>query len=281
MRTTINCKGQLLDLVNPKVMGILNSTPDSFYDGGKYKSDLDFLNQTEKMLAEGADIIDVGAYSSRPDTVFVNEQQEISRLIPVLSKIVQTFPSIILSIDTFRAEVAQHAIDTGAAIINDISAGLLDDKMLEVVGKNKVPYIMMHMRGTPQTMKNLTSYEDITKEMIMYFSERIAAAHAYQISDIIIDPGFGFSKTLEQNYEVLNNLELFKILDYPLLSALSRKSMIYNFLETDATQALNGTSILHTISLLKGAKLLRAHDVKQAIECIKLVEQTLKYENTL
>ena len=280
MRTTINCKGQLLDLVNPKVMGILNSTPDSFYDGGKYKSDLDFLNQTEKMLAEGADIIDVGAYSSRPDTVFVNEQQEISRLIPVLSKIVQTFPSIILSIDTFRAEVAQHAIDTGAAIINDISAGLLDDKMLEVVGKNKVPYIMMHMRGTPQTMKNLTSYEDITKEMIMYFSERIAAAHAYQISDIIIDPGFGFSKTLEQNYEVLNNLELFKILDYPLLSALSRKSMIYNFLETDATQALNGTSILHTISLLKGAKLLRAHDVKQAIECIKLVEQTLKYENT-
>ena len=281
MRTTINCKGQLLDLVNPKVMGILNSTPDSFYDGGKYKSDLDFLNQTEKMLAEGADIIDVGAYSSRPDTVFVNEQQEISRLIPVLSKIVQTFPSIILSIDTFRAEVAQHAIDAGAAIINDISAGLLDDKMLEVVGKNKVPYIMMHMRGTPQTMKSLTSYEDITKEMIMYFSERIAAAHAYQISDIIIDPGFGFSKTLEQNYQVLNNLELFKILDYPLLSALSRKSMIYNFLETDATQALNGTSILHTISLLKGAKLLRAHDVKQAIECIKLVEQTLKYENTL
>lgn len=281
MRTTINCKGQLLDLVNPKVMGILNSTPDSFYDGGKYKSDLDFLNQTEKMLAEGADIIDVGAYSSRPDTVFVNEQQEISRLIPVLSKIVQTFPSIILSIDTFRAEVAQHAIDAGAAIINDISAGLLDDKMLEVVGKNKVPYIMMHMRGTPQTMKSLTSYEDITKEMIMYFSEGIAAAHAYQISDIIIDPGFGFSKTLEQNYQVLNNLELFKILDYPLLSALSRKSMIYNFLETDATQALNGTSILHTISLLKGAKLLRAHDVKQAIECIKLVEQTLKYENTL
>jgi len=281
MRTTINCKGQLLDLVNPKVMGILNSTPDSFYDGGKYKSDLDFLNQTEKMLAEGANIIDVGAYSSRPDAVFVNEQQEISRLIPVLSKIVQTFPSIILSIDTFRAEVAQHAIDAGAAIINDISAGLLDDKMLEVVGKNKVPYIMMHMRGTPQTMKSLTSYEDITKEMIMYFSEGIAAAHAYQISDIIIDPGFGFSKTLEQNYQVLNNLELFKILDYPLLSALSRKSMIYNFLETDATQALNGTSILHTISLLKGAKLLRAHDVKQAIECIKLVEQTLKYENTL
>jgi dihydropteroate synthase len=158
---------------------------------------------------------------------------------------------------------------------------LLDDTMLTVVGKNKVPYIMMHMRGTPQTMKTLTDYTDITKEMITYFSERIATAHAHQIADIIIDPGFGFAKTLEQNYEVLNNLELFNILQYPVLSALSRKSMIYKFLETDASQALNGTSVLHTISLLKGAKLLRAHDVKQAVECIKLVNQTLKYENTI
>ena len=281
MKTTINCKGHLLDLTNPKVMGILNITPDSFFDGGKYKSDLDFLNQTEKMLLEGAAIIDVGAYSSRPDAAFVTETDEISRLLPIVEKISQKFPSAILSIDTFRAQVAHEAIQAGAAIINDISAGLLDDTMLTVVGKNKVPYIMMHMRGTPQTMKTLTDYTDITKEMITYFSERIATAHAHQIADIIIDPGFGFAKTLEQNYEVLNNLELFNILQYPVLSALSRKSMIYKFLETDASQALNGTSVLHTISLLKGAKLLRAHDVKQAVECIKLVNQTLKYENTI
>lgn len=281
MKTTINCKGHLLDLTNPKVMGILNITPDSFFDGGKYKSDLDFLNQTEKMLLEGAAIIDVGAYSSRPDAAFVTETDEISRLLPIVEKIIQKFPSAILSIDTFRAQVAHEAIQVGAAIINDISAGLLDDTMLAVVGKNRVPYIMMHMRGNPQTMKTLTDYTDITKEMITYFSERIAAAHAHQIADIIIDPGFGFAKTLEQNYEVLNNLELFNILEYPVLSALSRKSMIYKFLETDASQALNGTSVLHTISLLKGAKLLRAHDVKQAVECIKLVNQTLKYENTI
>lgn len=281
MKTTINCNGFLLDVTNPKVMGILNITPDSFFDGGKYQSDLDFLNQTEKMLIDGAAIIDIGAYSSRPDAVFVTQDEEISRLIPIVEKINQKFPSAILSIDTFRAQVAHEAIQAGAAIINDISAGLLDQNMLEIVGKNRVPYIMMHMRGNPQTMKNLTNYEDITKEMIMYFSERIAAAQAYQIADIIIDPGFGFAKTLEQNYEVLNNLDLFNTLGYPVLSALSRKSMIYKFLDTDASQALNGTSVLHTISLLKGAKLLRAHDVKQAVECIKLVNQTLKYENTI
>lgn len=275
----INCKGKLLDLSTPKVMGILNITPDSFYDGGKYKSDLDFLNQTEKMLVQGAAIIDVGAYSSRPDAKFVTEEDELSRLLPILSQICSQFPEAILSIDTFRAKVAEGALHHGATIINDISAGLLDDKMLEIVGKNKAPYIMMHMRGTPQTMKDLTSYEDIVKEMIFYFSERISAANQHQISDIIIDPGFGFSKTVDQNYEVLGNLELFNQFNYPVLSALSRKRMIYQFLETDATQALNGTSVLHTISLLKGAKLLRAHDVKEAVECIKLVNQTLKYEN--
>lgn len=275
----INCKGKLLDLSTPKVMGILNITPDSFYDGGKYKSDLDFLNQTEKMLVQGAAIIDVGAYSSRPDAKFVTEEDELSRLLPILSQICSQFPEAILSIDTFRAKVAEGALHHGATIINDISAGLLDDKMLEIVGKNKAPYIMMHMRGTPQTMKDLTSYEDIVKEMIFYFSERISAANQHQISDIIIDPGFGFSKTVDQNYEVLGNLELFNQFNYPVLTALSRKRMIYQFLETDATQALNGTSVLHTISLLKGVKLLRAHDVKEAVECIKLVNQTLKYEN--
>lgn len=269
---TINCKGNLLDLSTPKVMGILNITPDSFFDGGKYKTDADFLKQTEKMLMEGAAIIDVGAYSSRPNAVFVSEAEEIERLSPIVALLVKQFPDIILSIDTFRAEVAKAAIENGAAIINDIAAGLLDDNMLNVIAETKVPYIMMHMRGTPQTMATLTHYDDIVKEMIFYFSERIAAARSLGINDIIIDPGFGFAKTLEQNYEVLQKLELFQMLEVPLLSAVSRKSMIYKLLETSPQEALNGTTFLNTVSLMKGAKILRVHDVKEAVECVKLFE---------
>lgn len=269
---TINCKGNLLDLSTPKVMGILNITPDSFFDGGKYKTDADFLKQTEKMLTEGAAIIDVGAYSSRPNAVFVSEAEEIERLTPIVALLVKQFPDIILSIDTFRAEVGKAAIENGAAIINDIAAGLLDDNMLNVIAETKVPYIMMHMRGTPQTMATLTHYDDIVKEMIFYFSERIAAARSLGINDIIIDPGFGFAKTLEQNYEVLQKLELFQMLEVPLLSAVSRKSMIYKLLETSPQEALNGTTFLNTVSLMKGAKILRVHDVKQAVECITLFE---------
>ncbi len=269
---TINCKGNLLDLSTPKVMGILNITPDSFFDGGKYKTDADFLKQTEKMLTEGAAIIDVGAYSSRPNAVFVSEAEEIERLTPIVALLVKQFPDIILSIDTFRAEVAKAAIENGAAIINDIAAGLLDDNMLNVIAETKVPYIMMHMRGTPQTKATLTHYDDIVKEMIFYFSERIAAARSLGINDIIIDPGFGFAKTLEQNYEVLQKLELFQMLEVPLLSAVSRKSMIYKLLETSPQEALNGTTFLNTVSLMKGAKILRVHDVKQAVECVKLFE---------
>lgn len=270
---TVNCKGHLLDLSVPKVMGILNITPDSFFDGGKYKSDLDFLNHTEKMLTEGAAIIDVGAYSSRPNAAFVSEEEEIKRLTPIVALLTKQFPEIILSIDTFRAEVAKVAIEHGAAIINDISAGLLDDRMLNVIAETKVPYIMMHMRGTPQTMATLTEYDDIVKEMIFYFSERIAAARSLGINDIIIDPGFGFAKTLEQNYEVLQKLELFQMLELPLLSAVSRKSMIYKLLQTSAQEALNGTTFLNTVSLLKGAKFLRVHDVKEAVECVTLFEK--------
>ncbi|WP_442786904.1 dihydropteroate synthase [Flavobacterium suncheonense] len=269
---TINCKGNLLDLSTPKVMGILNITPDSFFDGGKYKTDADFLKQTEKMLTEGAAIIDVGAYSSRPNAVFVSEAEEIERLTPIVALLVKQFPDIILSVDTFRAEVAKAAIENGAAIINDIAAGLLDDNMLNVIAETKVPYIMMHMRGTPQTMATLTHYDDIVKEMIFYFSERIAAAINLGINDIIIDPGFGFAKTLEQNYEVLQKLELFQMLEVPLLSAVSRKSMIYKLLETSPQEALNGTTFLNTVSLMKGAKILRVHDVKEAVECVKLFE---------
>ena len=275
---TINCKGELVDLSSPKVMGILNITPDSFFDGGKYKSDADFLNQTEKMLSEGATFIDVGAYSSRPNAVFVSEEEETKRLTPILVLLVKEFPEIILSIDTFRAEVAKAAIDSGATIINDISAGLLDDKMLQVIADEKVPYIMMHMRGTPQTMTTLTDYEDIVKEMIFYFSKRIAAARSLGINDIIIDPGFGFAKTIEQNYEVLQKLELFQMLELPLLSAISRKSMIYKVLGTNAQEALNGTTFLNTISLMKGAKILRVHDVKEAVECVTLFEKLQHHE---
>lgn len=267
---TINCKGQLIDLSMPKVMGILNITPNSFFDGGKYKDENELLKRVEKMLNEGADFIDIGAYSSRPNAEFVSEQEEISRIIPVVDLLQKHFPETLLSIDTFRAEVAKVCVENGAAIINDISAGMLDDKMLETIAKLQVPYIMMHMKGTPQTMQELTHYEDIIKEMLFYFSERIAAARALGINDLIVDPGFGFAKTLEQNYAVMQKLELFQMLELPLLVGISRKSMIYKTLETNAEMALNGTTVLNTIALTKGAKILRVHDVKEAVECVRL-----------
>lgn len=274
---TINCNGRLLDLTVPKVMGILNCTPNSFFDGGKYGSQNELLKQVEKMLAEGAAIIDIGAYSSQPQADFVSEAQELERLITTLIMVRKHFPDAILSVDTFRAEVARISIENGADIINDIAAGKLDEKMLPVVGHYKVPYIMMHMRGTPQTMQQFTNYDDILHEMIYYFSERVASAREQGITDIIIDPGFGFSKTMEQNYHILNNLHLLKILELPVLSALSRKSMIYKMLNITPDMALNGTSVLNTVSLQNGAHLLRVHDVKEAVECIKLTRAL--YEN--
>lgn len=266
-----------MDFEVPKVMGILNCTPNSFYDGGKYKTEIDFLKQTEKMLIDGASIIDLGAYSTQPNADFVTEEEELNRILPVASSIIKHFPEVILSIDTFRSEVAKQCIENGATIINDVSAGFLDEKMFEVVGKYKVPYIMMHMKGTPQNMQKFTDYDDVMKDMMFYFSERIATAKSFGIVDIILDPGFGFSKTLNQNYEVLNKLELLNEFNLPVLSALSRKSMIYKFLNTEPTEVLNGTTVLHTISLMKGAKLLRAHDVKEAVECVKLTQKM--YEN--
>lgn len=270
---TINCNGKLVDLSTPKVMGILNVTPNSFYDGGKHKNINTIIHQVDKMLSDGATFIDIGAYSSKPTADFVSEADEINRLNFVLKEIVNTFPNIILSVDTFRANVAKIAVENGVAIVNDISAGLLDENMLPTVADLKVPYIMMHMRGNPQTMQTLTDYNDIVKEMIFYFSERVAKARSFGISDIIIDPGFGFAKTLEQNYEVLNKLELFSLLDLPLLAGISRKSMIYKVLEKTAKDALNGTTVLNTIAVQKGAKILRVHDVKEAVECIKLVDK--------
>ncbi len=269
----INCNGNLIDLSTPKVMGILNVTPNSFYDGGKHKEINSIIHQVDKMLSEGADFIDIGAYSSKPSAEFVSEEEEIKRLVPIVKSLVETFPNIILSVDTFRAQVAKASVEHGVAMVNDIAAGLLDDKMLETVAELKVPYIMMHMRGNPQTMQSLTDYNDIVKEMIFYFSERIQKARSFGISDIVIDPGFGFAKTLEQNYEVLHKMELFSMLELPLLAGISRKSMIYKVLESSPQEALNGTSVLNTIALQNGAKILRVHDVKEAVECIKLVSK--------
>jgi len=267
---TINCKGTLIDLSTPKVMGILNITPDSFYDGGRYKSDASILNQVESMITEGATFIDVGAYSSRPGADHVTEVEELNRIIPIVEILNKKFPDINLSIDTFRSNIAKECISSGAALINDISAGKLDDNMLKTVGSLGVPYVMMHMKGTPQTMQQQTNYNDLIKDIIYYFSERVAEARLNKISDLIIDPGFGFSKTIEQNYTLLNRLELLNMLDLPMLVGISRKSMIYKLLDSNPIEALNGTTSLNTISLLKGAKILRVHDVKEAIECIKL-----------
>ncbi|NGY37133.1 dihydropteroate synthase [Flavobacterium sp. XN-5] len=267
---TINCKGQLIDLLIPRVMGILNVTPNSFFDGGKYNDESELLIQVEKMIRDGATFIDIGAYSTKPSAEFVSEEEELNRIIPVVQLILKHFPEALLSIDTFRSEVAKACIENGAAIINDISAGNLDDAMFEVIAKYNVPYIMMHMRGTPQTMQSMTNYEDIVKEMLFYFSEKVNKARSLGINDLIIDPGFGFAKTLDQNYEVLRKMELFQLLELPLLIGISRKSMIYESLNSSATEALNGTTVLNTIGLTKGASILRVHDVKEAVECVQL-----------
>ncbi len=274
--STINCKGTLIDLSTPKVMGIVNVTPDSFFDGGKLTNSDEIVGQVEKMLHDGATFIDLGGYSSKPGAEFVSEEEELNRVIPIVKLLVEKFPDILLSIDTFRSEVAKHAIENGAAIINDISAGLLDEKMLETVAKLQVPYIMMHMKGTPKTMQSLANYDDLLKEINFYFSERIAKARSFGLNDIIIDPGFGFAKTIEHNYELLQNLELLQFHDLPILAGISRKSMIYKTLETQPENALNGTTFLHAFCLQKGVNILRVHDVKEAVECVKLVSQFKK-----
>jgi dihydropteroate synthase len=251
-------------------MGILNVTPDSFYDGGRFRNTSSVMRQVDQMLEEGATFIDVGAYSSKPNAEDVSMSEELQRILPIVDLIIKNFPEVVLSIDTFRSEVAKQCIDAGACLINDISAGHLDTKMLETVAELNVPYIMMHMRGTPKTMQQQTHYNNLVKDMLFYFSERIEKARALGIVDLIIDPGFGFAKTLEQNYELLSKLELLKMTDLPILIGVSRKSMIYKTLNTSAKEALNGTSVLNTIALQKGANILRVHDVKEAVECIKL-----------
>ena len=269
---TINCKGELVDLTRPKVMGILNLTPDSFFDGGKYKDETSILQQVEYMLDHGATFIDMGAYSSRPGAEHVPEDEELLRMLPVIDLILTKFPDTLISVDTFRSKVAAESIEHGAALINDISAGNLDAAMFDTVANYQVPYIMMHMKGTPQSMQKQATYSDVIKDLRSYFSEKIQETTSKKINDIIIDPGFGFAKTTEQNYTLLNHLDLFQTFGLPILIGLSRKSMIYKVLESSPQEALNGTTALHTIALLKGANIIRAHDVKEAMECVKLVE---------
>ncbi|HCO85525.1 MAG TPA: dihydropteroate synthase [Arenibacter sp.] len=267
---TINCKGNLLDLSTPRVMGIINITPDSFYDGGKYKDETEIIAQVETMLANGASFIDIGAYSSRPGAEYVDKSEELARIIPIVKLLLKTFPNVLISIDTFRSRVADECLALGAAIINDISAGNLDPKMMEIVGKHRAPYIMMHMKGTPSTMQAMTNYENLLGEILYYFSEKVALARAAGINDLIIDPGFGFAKTLEQNYEILKKFNLLHAMDLPILTGISRKSMIYRLLETNPKNALNGSTALHMYALAKGSQILRVHDVKEAMECIQL-----------
>jgi dihydropteroate synthase len=268
---TLNIQRRLIDLSVPKVMGILNVTPDSFFDGSRYQSPASILNQVEKMLLEGADFIDVGGYSSRPDATDISIDEEIQRVIPAIELISKQFPQAIISIDTFRSVVAKRAVDAGASLVNDISAGELDVEMVPTVAAMKVPFLAMHMKGSPQTMKQHAHYQDLLHEVLTYFHEKISRLHQAGVKDILIDPGFGFAKTIEQNFELLSHLDHLLALGKPLVVGLSRKSMIWRTLGTTAEHALNGTTALHSIALMKGAGILRVHDVKEAVEVIKLV----------
>jgi dihydropteroate synthase len=269
----INCKGKLVNLEKPTVMGILNITNDSFFDGGIHNSVDNALFQTEKMLNEGATFIDVGAQSTRPGADMIGQEAELKAAIPVIEKLAEKFPEIIISIDTFRAEVAQQAIAAGAAIINDVSGGEDDPKMFETVINLKVPYILMHKQGDYKTMHHNPTYQNVVTDIMNYFIPKVEYLKQNGVADLILDLGFGFGKNLEHNYELLNKMDRFKIFELPILVGVSRKKMIQNIIEADAQQALNGTTVVNTIALMKGAKILRVHDVKEAVEAVKIMMQ--------
>jgi len=271
-KKSLNVKGRLIDLSKPKVMGILNITPDSFYSSSRTKSVSEALSQAEKFLQEGATFIDIGGYSSRPGATDISADEELHRLMPVVEAISKMLPEAIISIDTFRAKVAEETIYAGAHVVNDISAGDMDAKMFETVARLQVPYIIMHMQGTPQNMQQNPTYQNVTLEVVDYLAKKIAKLRSMKIHDVIIDPGFGFGKTIAHNYQLLNEMEAFKIFKLPILAGFSRKGMIHKVLGIAAAEALNGTSVLNTIALQKGAGILRVHDVKEAVECVKLVE---------
>ena len=272
---TINFRGQIIGLNKPIVMGILNVTPDSFFDGGRYFDQQAILNRAKQILDQGAKIIDVGAYSTRPGAEDIPEQEELRRLNLALGIIREHFPDAIISVDTFRPKVADQVLrDFNVQMINDIMGGGTDFEMYNVVAKYNVPYVLMHIKGTPQTMQNNPTYDDVVQEIILYFAERLYQLRGLHVNDVIIDPGFGFGKTLEHNYQILSRLEYFKTLfKEPLLVGVSRKSMIYKLLNITPEQALNGTTVVNTIALLKGADILRVHDVRAAVEAIEIVEQ--------
>jgi len=271
-KQSLNIKGKIFDLSKPKVMGILNITPDSFYNNSRTNSIDEALRKTETFLNDGATFIDIGGYSSRPGAKDISTDEELGRLIPVVEAINKNIPEAIISIDTFRAKVAEETILAGAHIINDIASGDMDDKMFETVARLQVPYIMMHMQGTPQNMQQNPVYDNVLLDVIDYLAKKIDMLKKLKVHDVIIDPGFGFGKTIEHNYELLNQMQEFKIFKLPVLAGFSRKGMIYKVLKNTAAEALNGTTILNTIALQKGAKILRVHDVKEAVECVKLVE---------
>ncbi len=271
-RITINCKGRLLLLANPIIMGILNVTPDSFYDGGKFGNLDETLRQVEKMLKEGATIIDVGGMSSKPGAEIISVDTEKQRVLPVLERATREFPEAIFSVDTIRGVVAEQAIAAGAHIINDISAGKLDDAMYDTVARLGVPYILMHMRGTPKNMQQQIQYDDVVQEILGFLTTEVGHLRDLGVVDLIVDVGFGFGKTVNQNYQLLQSIPVFKVLDCPILVGLSRKSMICKVLNVKPAAALNGTSVLHLAALQNGAKILRVHDVREAMEVIKLWE---------
>lgn len=270
---TLNIGGRIIDLTEPKVMGILNLTPDSFYQGSRQQSEKELLDTAEKMLADGADFLDLGAYSTRPGADDISLEEEEERLLPAIRNLKKEFPNAILSIDTFRASIAEKAVNEGAHIINDISGGTLDDKMFETVGKLNVPYILMHIKGNPKTMATVNQYENMTQEIVFHLSERLKQLKACGVKDIVVDPGFGFAKNIDQNYQLLNQMDRLKMLGCTILAGLSRKSMIWKTLKSSANDALNGTTVLNTIALQNGANILRVHDVKQAKECIAIFKK--------
>ena len=274
---SINCKGNLIDLSTPKIMSIVNTTPDSFYDGGQYNSIEKALQKVEVDIKNNATFIDIGGYSSKPNAIHVTEEEELKRTIPVIEAISKSIPEAVVSIDTFRGKVAKEAIDAGAALINDISAFELDKEMINTLKTYKVPYILMHMQGTPQNMQNNPSYKNVVKDIIKFLSNKIRELKTFGIHDIIIDPGFGFGKTLSNNYELIANLNYFTTLKHPLLVGVSRKSIIYKLLNINSLDSINGTTALNMYSLLNGANILRVHDTKEAKECIRIFNEIQKF----
>lgn len=268
--TSINCCGKLINLHIPQVMGVLNLTPDSFYDGGKYNSENAILTQVALMLNEGATFIDIGGSSSRPGSKMPTAEEEWSRIGNVIALIKQHFGDVLISVDTVYSVIAKRAVDAGACMINDISAGLMDSKMIETVAALKVPYLMMHMKGRPENMQNNPVYDNVLKEIIVFFSKQLSLSREAGINDILIDPGFGFGKTVEHNFELLAKLNLLKIVGLPIVAGLSRKGMIWKTLDITPSEALNGTTALNMVALMNGARILRVHDVKEAMQCIKL-----------